>query len=407
MFNKLIVSRARLPLTIVVWLGLIACVLAIAASKEGQWDFRVFYFAIHGLLGGANPYLPIHAYADKPDTLTFIYPPLTLYSFQWVSLLTLHSALLAWLGLKLVALGLLAWLWHRNFERLDVSWPVALFIALGFNAALFRDFSSGNVSTFEELGIWLGFTLLLRDRPYAAAVVLACVAQFKLLPAAFICLIPLVRPHDGWKPFLLGSALFLGLFALNPVLNPPLTHDYLEVLSNTNSSLDERGSENPSSLALLRDVMHLGANVPGLADNRTTGTLVYAAFLLALLVVLARVIWSERQKFRNADPKLLLYFGCALFAVVMPRMKDYTYILLLMPTLFVLRDIGKRSMVPDYLLLAVGLMICAQSPQTYVPRLVSLVYLLQSYLPLFIAAAVLAYVLRAILQPPPAVEAYS
>jgi hypothetical protein len=71
-----------------------------------------------------------------------------------------------------------------------------------------------------------------------------------------------------------------------------------------------------------------------------------------------------------------------------------------MPTLFVLRDIGKRSPAPDYLLLAVVLIVCAQPQQTYVPRLVSLVYLLQSYLPLFMAAAVLAYLLRSIIQPP-------
>jgi hypothetical protein len=220
-----------------------------------------------------------------------------------------------------------------------------------------------------------------------------------LLPAAFIGLIPFVRPQDGWKPFGVGCTVFLGLLALNPTFSPGLTHDYLDVLSNSNPTLNERGDINPSSLALLRDVMHVTSSLPGLANNRVAGTFAYIVYLIGLMLVLLRATWSERVKFRNADPRLLLYLGCALFAVAMPRMKDYTYILMLMPTLFVVRDIAKRGIPPDYFLMAVGLMVCAELQQTYVPRLGSFVYMLQAYLPLFVSGAVLLYVLRALLRP--------
>jgi hypothetical protein len=400
MFNTLTRPRLRVFPTIVVWAGLTACLVSIARDPHAQWDFQVFYSAVQGLVAGDNPYSPTRPWPDGQVSVTFLYTPLTLYFFRWVQLLPLTSAMLVWLGLKLVALALLLRLWHQNFERLDFGWTLVLFIGLGFNAALLRDLTSGNISTFEELGVWFGFTLLLRNRPYAAAVVLAFVAQFKLLPVVLIGLIPCVKPQDGWKAFLAGCTVFLGLFALNLVLFPDLTHEYLGVFNNSNPSLEGRGDINPSSLALLRDVLHPNARHPVSPASHDSATLAYIAYLLALLLVLSTVAWRGRERLRNADPRHLLYLGCAVFAVAMPRMKDYTYILMLIPTLFVIRDLGRRNVAPDYLLLAAFMMLCAQPQQTYVPRLPILIYTLQSYLPLFIAAAVMLYLLRTVFRPP-------
>ncbi|HTX23778.1 MAG TPA: glycosyltransferase family 87 protein, partial [Steroidobacteraceae bacterium] len=231
-------------------LALAACVYSIGSDRLAQWDFQVYYSAAHAFASGKNPYVPIHPHPHLYGDLIFQYPPLTLYLFQWTTLLSLASAKVLWLALKLLALALLAWIWHRDFERLEVSGWVVPFMALGFNAALLRDLVGGNISTFEQLGIWLAFGLLVRNRPYWAAVTLAGVAQFKLLPIAFIALIPLTRPHDGWRPFFLGCAVFLGLLALNPVVSPDLTHNYLSLFNNANLRMDDRGIVNPSSLAL-------------------------------------------------------------------------------------------------------------------------------------------------------------
>jgi len=80
----------------------------------------------------------------------------------------------------------------------------------------------------------------------------------------------------------------------------------------------------------------------------------------------------------------------------MPRMKDYSYILVLIPSLFVIRDLGKHEIPQNWLLLAIGLMIFAQPQQTNVPGLQSLIYMLQAYLPLLMAAGIMVYVLETI-----------
>jgi len=390
-------SRIRLALTIAVWLGLAACVYSIAADNLAQWDFNVYYSAAHALAVGETPYRPIHPHPGLAGDLIFQYPPLTTYLFYWTNLLSLESAKLAWLGLKLAAVGVLAWIWRRDFERVDATWPIALFIALGFNATLLRDFVTGNISTLEQVGIWLGFAMLVRGRPYAAAAILAFAAQFKLLPAAFLVLIPLVRPRDGWKAFLLGCGLFVGLLGLNFVLSPHLTHDYLSQFTNANVRMDDRGINNPSSLALFRDIIDLTAWVPGLSYNREAGTRVYLFYIAALVLILIRVTSGRVRRVLNSDPRLIVYLGCALFAVAMPRMKDYSYILMLIPALFVIRDL-RRSEGQSYLLIALGLMVLAQPQQTNVPGLQVLIYMLQAYLPLSVAAVVMVYVLRLMLR---------
>jgi hypothetical protein len=394
-------SRIQLALTIAVWLGLTVCVYSIAADNLAQWDFNVYYSAAHALAAGETPYRPIHPHPGLTGDLIFQYPPLTTYLFYWTNLFSLASAKMVWLGMKLLAAGLLAWIWRRDFERVDATWPIALFIALGFNATLLKDFVTGNISTLEQVGIWLGFSMLVRGRPYAAAVLLAFVAQFKLLPAAFLVLIPLVRPRDGWKPFLLGCGLFVGLLGLNLVVSPELTHDYLSQFSDANVRMDDRGINNPSSLALFRDIIDLTAWVPGLSYNREAGTRVYLFYIAALLLILIRATSGRVRRVLSSDPRLIVYFACALFAVAMPRMKDYSYILMLIPALFVIRDLRRSEGTQNYLLIALGLMILAQPQQTNVPGLQVLIYMLQAYLPLSVAAVVMVYVLRLMLRTAP------
>jgi len=394
--DTLTASRARLLLAIVAWLALIVCVYSIASDPLSQWDFDVYYSAAHAFVAGQNPYVPLHPRPDLRGDLIYQYPPLTLLLFRWTTFFSIPAAKMLWLALKLAAIASLAWLWHRRFERLDPRWPTVLFIALAFNATLLRDLSCGNISTFEELGLWLAFSLLITGRPYAAALLLACVAQFKLLPASLLGLILLVRPQDGWRPFMAGCALFLGLLALNFAFSPELTHHYVSLFSAANLRMDDRNLNNPSSLALFRDIVDSTAILPGLSYNRLGGTWAYIFFVITLALLIIRTAWKKREVLRRANPRLLIYLGCSFYVLAMPRMKDYSYILMLIPALFVVKDMTRRQIAMSYPILAVALVLFTQPQQTNVPGLSGLIILLQAYMPLVFAAGVLAYVLMAL-----------
>lgn len=396
--SRMLASSIRAVSAVVVWLVFAACVYSIADDKYSQWDFNVYYSAAHALAGGKNPYAVIHPFPGlRPDRLFYVYPPLTLYFFQWTTLLPQAAARLVWLGLRLLALAALVRLWHKEFERLNAGAPVTLFLAVGFNAALLRDFTAGNISTFEQLGIWLGFSLLTRQRLYAAAVIFACIGQFKFFPAAFMGLIPMVAPREGWKPLTTGCALFLALFSLNAVITPGLFHNYFGLLSDAKALADDRGVINPSALALFRDILDSTSYTNGLPDNVRAGTLVYGFYFAILTLSLIRVLWSKRDLLSKCDPRLVVYLGCAVFALAMPRLKDYSYAIMLIPALFVIRDLDRRRLVPNYLMLGAALLAWGQPQQNYVPGMQVLIYLLQAYLPLVMTAAILIYLLQNLL----------
>ena len=393
--------RTSTLFTIVVWLGMAACLYSIAGDYHYQWDFHVYYTAACEFAAGRAPYLLIYPNPwNRSEVFLYNYSPLTLYAFQWAVPFSLEAAKWIWLGIKLVGLALLLRLWHASFERLNAGWAIVLFLALGFNSALLRDFTAGNISTLEQLGIWLGFALLINGRLYAAALVLACVSQFKFLPIAFLVLLLVNQPREGWKPFALGCIAFVAVFALNLLMGVGLYHDYILHFADPRNEFDSRGVTNPSSLALFRDLMDSTSYTNGLPDNVAAGTRIYVLYLILLALLLIRAVWKRRDRLRAADPKLLVYFACALFTIVSPRVKDYSYILMLIPTLFVLRDLGRRGRRPDYLLLGLGLLAFGQPQQSLVPGLKVLIYLLQAYLPLFVAAGVMVYVLKTILKKP-------
>jgi hypothetical protein len=386
-------------ITIVVWLGLAACLYSIASDYHYQWDFHVYYTAAREFAKGRAPYLHVYPHPwNRTEVLLYNYSPLTLYTFQWTVPLSLEVAKCAWLGIKLVGLALLLRLWHASFERLNAGWAIVLFLVLGFNSALLRDFTTGNISTLEQLGIWLGFGLLIRGSLYAAALVLACVAQFKFLPIVFLTLLLVNQPRVGWKPFALGCMTFIAIFALNLLMGTRLLHDYILHFADPLNEFDSRGVNNPSSLALFRDLMDATSYTNGLPDSVAAGTRIYVLYLILVALLLIWAVWKRRDRLRAADPKLLVYFACALFTIVSPRLKDYSYILMLMPALFVVHDLGQRGLRPDYLLLGLGLMTFGQPQQSLVPGLQLLIYMLQAYLPLFLAAAVTVYVLQMILK---------
>jgi hypothetical protein len=77
----------------------------------------------------------------------------------------------------------------------------------------------------------------------------------------------------------------------------------------------------------------------------------------------------------------------------MPRMKDYSYAVMLIPALYVLRDMSRRSVAIDYVAIGAVLMLIGQPQQTSVPGMSAAITLLQAYLPLLEAMAILAYLL--------------
>src|SRR5262249_32582290 len=140
-------------------------------------------------------------------------------------------------------------LWNRHFLKLDAKWTTTLYFVLAYDAAIYSDFVAGNISMFEQLGLWLGFMYLLKEQYARFCFCIILVAQFKGPPVFFAILPLLVPPRPQWKWFAACCAGFVGVFSLNAILQPELLRDFIRLAP----TLDERGVQSPGTLAIIRD----------------------------------------------------------------------------------------------------------------------------------------------------------
>lgn len=373
-------SAASALLTILVWTLLAAALVRIAIGEQYQWDLRVFHAAPAALDSGDNPYDNTTPGLDIPPALSYLYPPIVLHVLKPLADLPYSVAHRVWFAVKLLSLAALLVLWHRNFERLNIKWPLMLFFLFAFKSALLRDLTAGNIAIFEQLGLWTGFYLILRQRLYLAGAILALTAQFKLMPVVFLGLLLICGPTRNWKPFVVSAALFSGILALNYLFMPEMSDHYLRALASSNPNLDERGEINPCSLAMLGDAAAVITDL-GIPLSATFVNSVYLLYVAVFGAAILLVLFKYADRLSSIDPRLLIYCACALFVLTMPRVKDYTYIILLMPALFVVRNVELRPLLP-----LLGIFLFLPPAESYVPGMgMSFLRWLQSYSPWILA----------------------
>lgn len=292
-----------------------------------QWDVMVYWWGGTAFAHGASPY---GAIPGQPVYLHFVYPPLVAAVFAPLSVLNPSAAKALWFVLKLVAFLVTTRLWKRAIGARALDVPPVFFFTFAFGSALLVDFTAGNIAIFEQLLLWIGFTALLTGRRwlFVAAVVLA--AQFKLTPIFFLGLLLVVGERPRWTPFLAGTLAFAALVGANLVFMPEQSREFLGSVS----SLGERGWGDPSTLGVMQDLVDqlrgLRLPVPLAAAS--------ALYLAAVAAVLHHSVrwWRAARARGTVDGATMVLVSLAVYALVMPRMKDYSYVALLPVAWYVL-----------------------------------------------------------------------
>jgi hypothetical protein len=314
----------------------------IAIRGRAQWDFNAHYHAALAFRQGLDPYSPESLQRVSPGSAlaAYLYPPLILYFYGAFTLLPYRVAYLLWLALKVAALAGLLLLWHRRFLPLRLDRLTPLYLVVAFNGALLWDIAAGNISLFEQLALWSGFACLLAGRQPLFCLLVVLTAQFKLTPVLFLFLL-LADKQPLWKLFFASWAGFLGLLSINYWLYPALSRRYLQAAL----ALDEWGANNPSMLSFVRDALY---NLTGgiVSASYPVDEAIYVLLAISVAVVTLRAVQNHLAHPAQSDPRIRLFFFCAAYALIVPRMKNYSFILLLVPTLHVLRHTPQSLLVP-------------------------------------------------------------
>lgn len=319
------VGAAWLAIILFTFYALVLILEILQNPDRFQHDFRSYYYAGLAFREGLNPYDPaaLSSLLGEPIGFPFIYAPVTLPLFSAFSLTTYLMAYRLFLLLKvlvMVAAILAAWRMKGHLAWLPAA---GFFLLVGFNGAGVTDLRVGNVAIFEAALIWAAVVAWLKGRYPLFVLLILLASSFKLTPILLLAL--LIFTHEPRRCRMIGAgmSLFLILHGGSFLLKP----EYLEGMGSTLLQLQERGARNPTVFAGLGEVMdllhHKGFALPEILPAALT-------FLVSAVILLltARSLQGKGSRLHKA---LLVMFG---FAIILPRFKDYSYVLLSLPALF-------------------------------------------------------------------------
>jgi glycosyl transferase family 87 len=355
---------------------------------EQQWDFKIYYHAAKAWQNDQNPYdaRTLTQLAQRRVSKGYAYPPATLAFFRPFTLVSYDVARHAFFVLKtLLVLGLIA-LWRKRFVT-GAGAGFYLLCLFAFNNAIYLDLRAGNVSLIEQALLWAAFWAYTKDELVAFCLLVLLAASFKLLPLLFLGLL-LIRANPKKLGLLalslLGFAAFLGVSYLT---DPALFRAFLDNASETNT---ESKILNPSTYAFCRDLVEV---VLGSKDSPVDPRVGDALFVAIALAITAATIVAIRR-FERAPPadrvRNQLFLACFLYALVVPRFKDYSYILLIVPAAYLLYAYARRLPAS-----AVWLgVLCVPVVNQPMPALEVFGVMLLDYYPLLVAAVLWLMYLR-------------
>jgi len=303
--------------------------IGVVGVTMGQ-DAKVYCDATSQLKANTNPYLPSAGF------LPFVYPPAFLLGFRLAcgSPFNFSRYYIIFDCLLLLA-SVALWVWAVPNNKLP-RWKQVL-VTFTFASAGFLGFHwnllTGNVGVAETFLLALGYYLLARRRDLLGAITLGVLASIKLLTLGLLAVFLVVPISLKARARLLvvGLVSFLAVFVLSGIVYPELMAPYLQtVFGQSPGRLSLMGEMatiyNPSLYALGSFVIAgLGVTI--------SAWLPYA--LLFALSVAAGLLVVRRSRSQEMDPilrRLIRVNAIWLLAMLMlPRMKQYTFILPTLP----------------------------------------------------------------------------
>ncbi len=308
-----------------------------------QWDFKTHYYAAEVAEAGLDFYdRPLlRRFARSPVQQYYSYPPLSIWFYRIFSLFNFRTGYTLFLLIKCLALAGLVMLWQKTFlpERGRVFFFA--FILFAFNGALIVDFTAGNISLLEQFLLWCAFFFFLKRKPFPFCVLVLLAATFKIIPLFFLILLPLSSMKRKYLYFLGAFAAWGFLQGVSYLMDPLLFGEFLKIFRGMVK--EWRGITNPSTYVLLNNI------AAGLREKTgiTLPPIVLPVIFGMIVSVILMISWAAYRRLRSRPEaqrdRLLIFLACLVYALILPRFKDYSYTLLLVPAFYCLIELTSQK----------------------------------------------------------------
>ena len=195
----------------------------------------------------------------------------------------------------------------------------------------------------------------------------------------FLLLLWLSKEKRKYIYFFGSSILYLSILLLSYIASPSLFKDFVR----NAGGIDERGLINPSTLPLIRDLLSLLAERTGI----TVSAGVEWALFITVITAIVFVTWRAYRALRSAEvedqERIAVFLACLVYALILPRFKDYSFVLLIVPTYFIIK---RSTYLSAYPLLFIFAILSSRSIRS--PALDAIFITLWAYYPLILAYCV-------------------
>ncbi len=289
-----------------------------------QWDFRIYYDSARTFLAGETPY-------DTHPGVSweYTYLPMSLWVFVPFASLQYETARVIWIILQATAIVVLIFLWRTQFLREEGDWLFYIFCLFAYNATLYINIRSGNVALMEQPFLWLAFLFFLKRRYALFCLFLIIASIFKGLPLFFLLLLWLTDSKQKRFYFFGALAVFAVVLGLNYALAPKLMTGFIE------NALGHTGFSSTSNRYLIESAFNVlqswtGMNAPQLIRQN-------AFWAIAAAIILAALWVSTKLKLVEDKEKVGMFFSCMTYALIIPNLGDYAYMLFIVPAYYIFK----------------------------------------------------------------------
>ena len=366
---------------ILLLLYLLTLVLHISENYDKYlWDFQTHREAGKIFGSGSNPYDAENLPPNVRTHFLYTYPPVTLFFYQFFSWTNYKTAAHIFLIVKCILLIGLVYFWKREFLKDDADPFFYIFCLLVFNSAVFIDMIAGNINLVEQFVLWLAFSFYIKKRLVPFCVFVLIAASFKMTPAFFLILLLLCDDENKYKYFVGAAAASLSYLLIQYVILPEYFTGFMK---NALTVVGETGMVVPSTLKFVGDLSKaLGA---------TTGIVMPKGFQLLIVgLITSGIVYltyraaTQLKRSRTPNREIIeVFLICMLYALIHPRMKDYMYLLLIVPSYYVIKNTRFTRLAPFLFILFI-----LSSERLALPIFSSVMSLIWAYYPLMIAYGV-------------------
>ncbi len=307
-------------ISVVVFLAVITNVLM--HQEKFFWDFASYYYAGKTAAAGQNAYDVniVNAFRAQDGRYQgtvppFVYTPAFLWIFSLISALPFKTALYISLILKLAVIAMLFMIWLKVLKdnnNILMPWIVLI----GFGSSLLIDVFTGNISTFEQLFLWSGVLLYIKEKQYTGLFLMILAGAVKTV-MLFIPVVLLLLEHRRNIKLIITAGIIITAAAAYNYLTIPL------------SSFDG-GAFNAPAYVLLKGIVIKSAalfKLSGNDDLMTVVSLFYGIYCLMLIMM-----WLRKTGSMDKTEKIMSVI--LLYSLISPRLSDYSYIIAAVPVIY-------------------------------------------------------------------------